>query len=159
MWRRVGGTSSVCVCLRWLLRWLTHCDCLFFSENHQKEIIFNLPSSQVRSRPGYQVSERAHGSAHQLTSLTCPGVAAAWPLSAQAQIQTYQVLQEHLAPSTSTAASGLGNQRKPMEDRRGNPISCFFITLLPWAFRLLSIFALIWSQTNPCSSSITRPWS
>ncbi|TNN58926.1 hypothetical protein EYF80_030839 [Liparis tanakae] len=33
------------------------------------------------------------------------------------QIQTYQVLQEHLAPSTSTAASGLGDQRKPAEDR------------------------------------------
>lgn len=67
----------------------------------------------------------------QMALLTCSHHSPAqvwlwlWPLSAQPQIQTYQVLQEHLAPSTSTAALGPVNQCKSMGAREVIPSSVF----------------------------------
>lgn len=129
------------------------------AENSLKDIIHVLPCLPPWLQPSLDIkfSERENSPAHLLKSLTCPGVAVARPLCAQPQIQTHQALQDHLAPLTSTAASGLVNQCKCISARGSNFHSrdkercvfccCFFFltALIHWVHRSFSTFIFIWT--------------
>lgn len=105
--------------------------------------------------------EWANGSAHLFTSLTCPGVALAWPLSAQSQIQTYQVL---WALSCLNIYSCLrageyvqmhGGQRKSFPLHILRDVSCFFSNLLCWTYEICSVFLVIWTSSELISEAAT----
>lgn len=113
------------------------------SENSLKKMIYNLPSSQVWASQVFRASKWLRSSVH-ITQLSRCGCG----LSAQPQIQTYQAPQEHLAPSTSTAASGLVNQCKSVQEEI-IPTLAFLLLLLLSSCGLFSTSALIWTQTKP----------
>lgn len=139
-----GGRSSVNVCFRWLwwhffrlndsvsqYKWLqTVYNCSLNSIRSPKIIrgklsIFFLAFLTSPTQPGYQVFRASKWlcSPAQITHLSRCGCGLVFVCT---QIQTYQVLQEHLAPSTCTAASGLTvNQCKPMGVRGSHSYSSF----------------------------------
>lgn len=73
-----------------------------------------MVSLEVLLSPDIKFSERENACAH-ITHLSRCGCGL--PLCVSSQIQTYQVLQEHLANLLSIAASGLVNHSQATEAR------------------------------------------